>query len=304
MTTGNHVHHQQNRHAMRWSLAMGFVMLAGKSTAYWLTGSAAILSDAVESVIHIVAVGFAAFSLRLNQSPAGEDSPYGYGRIAFVSAGFEGGMISIAAVWIIVLAVQRLIAGPVVERLGLGTLMTLAASLVNLALGLYLVRTGRRNRSIILEANGKHVLTDSWTSFGVVAGLILVLLTRWAPLDPLVAIAVALNILWSAWALMRHSVRGLLDITDPQMASQLSANAAEVATSLGIVQHALRSRNTGQQIIADVHLLFPGEMPLTRAHELASQFEQALAERLDFPIEIVSHLESIEDHEPPICKQP
>jgi cation diffusion facilitator family transporter len=291
------INDRRNTNAMRWSLGIGILMLGGKSLAYWLTGSAAILSDALESVIHLAAVAFAAISLHLSQSPAKENSPYGYGRIAFVSAGFEGGMISIAAFGIIALAVQKWLAGLELEQLGRGTLITLAASLINLALGLYLVRTGRSTRSLILEANGKHVLTDSWTSFGIVFGLSLVLLTGWKPLDPLIAILVALNILWSAWGLMARSVRGLLDIVDPAVNAKLHAVAEQAATELGIQQHQLRPRDTGEQVIADVHLLFPRAMPLGQAHSLATEFERLLAQRVDFPIEIVSHLESIEDHD-------
>lgn len=282
--------------AMKLSLAVGVLMLAGKLTAYYLTGSAAILSDAAESVVHVVAVAFAAFSLWLSQKPAGARSPYGYERITFFSAGFEGGMIFIAAIWIIAAAVSKWRAGLHFEQLGLGTLLTFSASLINLGLGLYLVRTGKRTQSLILVANGKHVLTDSWTSFGVVAGLMLVLFTGWKPFDPLIAIAVALNIIWSAFVLIRTSVRGLLDLPDPDRAARLSAVVEHLAGELGIDYHRLRFRDTGQHVIVSLHLLFPKATPIGDAHELATQFEEVLADRLEFPVEVESHLESIEDH--------
>ena len=203
------------RFAMRLSLAFGVLMLVGKVGAYLLTGSAAILSDAAESVIHVVAVAFAAFSLRLSTRPADERFRYGYERITFFSAGFEGAMIILAAIFIIAAAVQKWLAGLQLQNLGMGALFVLAASLINAGLGWYLVRTGRRTHSLILEANGKHVLTDSWTSFGVVGGLALVLLTGWKPFDPLCAIAVAINILWSGGHLVWRSATGLMDYADP-----------------------------------------------------------------------------------------
>ncbi|HSP91569.1 MAG TPA: cation diffusion facilitator family transporter, partial [Vicinamibacterales bacterium] len=164
-----------NQFAMRLSLAVGVLMLLGKVSAYLLTGSAAILSDALESVIHVLAVGFAAFSLHLSAKPADRKFPYGYERIAFFSAGFEGALIVLAAVSIIWVAADKWVHGLEIERLGTGMLLVVAASVVNGALGWYLVRTGRRTGSIILEANGTHVLTDCWTSVGVVGGLCLVM---------------------------------------------------------------------------------------------------------------------------------
>jgi len=185
------------RFAMRISLGFGVLMVVGKMTAYFMTGSAAILSDAAESVIHVIAAAFAAFSLRLSTKPAKPGFLYGYERITFFSTGFEGAMIVLAAIFILYAAVEKWLAGLQLENLGAGTLVVLAAGALNAGLGWYLIRTGQRSHSIILEANGKHVLTDSWTSFGVVAGLGLVMLTRWKPFDPLVAIAVAINILWA-----------------------------------------------------------------------------------------------------------
>lgn len=162
------------RFAIRLSLVVGLLMMLGKLAAYFMTHSTAILSDATESVVHVVAVGFAAFSLRL----------YGYERITFFSAGFEGAMIILAAIAILVAAIQRWLAGLQLENLGMGTLLVLAAGVLNFSLGYYLLRVGRRTGSLILEADGKHVLADSWTSFGVVGGLVLVIVTHWNHLTP------------------------------------------------------------------------------------------------------------------------
>src|SRR5580658_5158498 len=158
------------RFAMRLSLAIGVMMLLGKTAAYFMTGSAAILSDFAESVVHVVAVAFATFSLRLSTKPAAPHFLYGYERITFFSAGFEGAMIVLAAVWILAATIQKWMAGLKLENLGSGVLLLLAAGALNAGLGWYLLQVGKRSHSLILEADGKHVLTDSLTSFGVVAG--------------------------------------------------------------------------------------------------------------------------------------
>ena len=168
---------------MRLSLIVGLAMLITKTRVYFLTHSAAIFSDAAESVVHVIAVGFAWFSLRLSTRSASPQFLYGYERITFFSAGFEGAMIVVAAIAILYESVQKWIAGLQLEHLGAGALLIMVAGLLNAGLGYYLLRTGRRTNSLILEADGKHVLTDSWTSFGVVGGLGLVLLTHWKPFD-------------------------------------------------------------------------------------------------------------------------
>lgn len=285
-----------NWFAIRLSLLFGLVMLGGKVAAYVLTGSTAILADAAESIIHVVAVGFAAFSLWLSFRPADARFSYGYERIAFFSAGFEGAMIVLAALSIIAAAAHNWITGIELESLGSGTALVAAAALVNAALGFYLVRTGRRNSSIILEANGKHVLTDSWTSAGVILGLILVMLTGWTVLDPMVAIAVAVNILWSGGRLLRRSVTGLMDYVDPGVRAAVAERLDRLASEAGVEYHRLRMRHTGQRLIVDVHLLLPFGMPLGDAHRHATNIEKGLDATLDGDIEVVTHLEAIEDH--------
>jgi cation diffusion facilitator family transporter len=287
---------RNRRFAMRLSLVVGLAMMVGKVAAYLLTGSAAILSDAAESVVHVVAVAFAAFSLWLSSRPANSKFLYGYERITFFSAGFEGAMIVLAAAVIIYAAIQKWLAGLRLEHLGMGALFVLAAGLINAALGWYLVRTGRRTHSLILEANGKHVLTDSWTSFGVVGGLCLVLLTGWKPFDPLCAIAVALNIVWSGGHLIWRSATGLLDYSDPEVGRTLRRRLDELCHQLGVQYHGLRFRTTGNRLLVEVHLLFPHETPVGDAHSIATQIEERLPEGLDVPAEVITHLESLEDH--------
>lgn len=284
------------RFAMRLSLAFGVLMLVGKLTAYFMTGSAAILSDAAESVIHVVAVAFAAFSLQLSARPAAPKFLYGYERIAFFSAGFEGAMIVLAAIFILYESIVKWMAGLRLENLGAGALLVLAAAILNAGLGWYLIRMGRRSHSLILEANGKHVLTDSWTSFGVVAGLGLVILTGWKPFDPLLAIAVAINILWTGGHLIWRSAVGLLDHSDPEVGREIRENLDAICGELGLQYHGVRFRTTGYRQIIEVHLLFPHAMAVGEAHRLATLLEERLTQKLSVPAEVFTHLESAEDH--------
>ncbi len=284
------------RFAILLSLIVGLLMMFGKLAAYFMTHSTAILSDATESVVHVVAVGFAAFSLRLSVKPADPRFLYGYERITFFSAGFEGAMIILAAIAILVAAIQRWLAGLQLANLGMGTLLVLAAGVLNLGLGYYLLHVGRRTGSLILEADGKHVLADSWTSFGVVTGLALVMVTHWKPLDPLVAIAVAVNILWSGGPLVWRSVVGLLDYSDPNTGRKIRQQLDKICSDLGITYHGVRFRTTGYRQIIEVHLLFPHGTPVGEAHRSATILEERLPTDLGIPAEIITHLESLDDH--------
>ena len=282
--------------AMRLSLIVGVLMLVGKVTAYFLTHSMAIFSDAAESVVHVVAVAFATFSLRLSTRPAKPQFLYGYERIAFFSAGFEGGMIIVAAIAILAEATHRWMTGLTLENLGAGTLLVLLAGMLNAGLGYYLLRVGRRANSMILEADGKHVLTDSWTSLGVVGGLVLVLLTHWKPFDPLIAIAVAINILWSGGSLVWRSAVGLLDYSDPKAGRMIRDRLDTICSELQIQYHGVRFRTTGYRHIVEVHLLFPEMTTVSKAHRLATTLEERLPTELGMPAEVITHLESLEDH--------
>jgi len=291
--------------AIRLSLGVGVLMFLGKTFAYYLTGSAAIFSDAAESVVHVAAVGFAAFSLWFSLKPADECHPYGHEKINFFSAGFEGAMIAIAAVFIIVSAVGKWMAGLHLERLGEGTLIVSGAALINGGLGWYLVRLGKRQGSLILEANGRHVLTDFYTSAGVIAGLCLTLGTGWLPFDPILAILVALNILWSGARLMRRAFAGLMDERDAELDEQVRGVLARTVPGGGIEYHGLRHRQMGSTVFIDVHLLFGEDVPLRLAHTQATWIEEQLAAAL-WPRQAVvtTHLECAQghgDHHPPLA---
>ena len=288
---------KQTKLAISLSLMVGILMLFMKMYAYLITGSAAILSDAAESVVHILAVSFAAFSLRLSLKPADEDHMYGHDRVSFFSAGFEGAMIVVAALYIIFESVHKWLGGLNLDNVDTGTQFIVIATVVNALLGWYLLRQGRKYHSIVLEANGKHVLTDSWTSLGVVVGLGLILITGWLPFDPIFAIFVATNILWTGGKLMRQSIGGLMDESDPQIVARINTVLQQETEKYRVEFHNLRNRNAGNKLLIEFHLLFREDMSLSRAHELATKIEQEIHNAFPMQTEIISHLEPPEELE-------
>ena len=283
--------------AMRLSLAVGFVMLGIKMGAYLLTGSAAILGDAAESIVHVAAVAFAAYSLWLAAQPADEDHRYGHSKIAFFSAGVEGALIILAAVFIIYVSIRRWIGGLEVAHIGSGVLLTFATVIINALLGWYLIRTGRRQQSLILIANGHHVLTDGWTSLGAIVGLGLVHLTGAAWWDPVCGLLMAGNILVSGYGLLWQSVSGLMDHADPELTRALDEALARETAQRGVTFHALRHRNAGQVHYVDVHFLFPDDITLREAHRIATDIERAVILGTVQKVHLTTHLECVGDHD-------
>lgn len=265
------------RPVMMASLVIAFLMLGGKTYAWVITGSAAILSDALESVVHLFATGFAAFSLWYSTQPADEQHPYGHGKVAYFSSGFEGALITIAALSIMFTAIQDIIRGPQIEQIGVGLLITGGLALVNLGLGWALVHTGKKHNSIVLRANGHHVLTDMWTSAGVIVGLFLVKWTGIVMLDPIVAIILALNIMWTAGKLMKDSWNGLMETADPEE-TRMIVDLLDEALEKDVIQgyHQLRHRRVHNRVWVEVHLLFPAGMSITHAHDESHRVEDAL----------------------------
>ena len=282
--------------SMSLSLWVGFLMLALKLGAYVITGSAAILSDAAESVVHVIAVGFAAYSLKVSYRPPDESHLYGHEKITFFSAGFEGAMIVLAACYIIYEAISKWMGGLSLEHLGLGAGLTGVAAVINAALGVYLLRVGKKQKSIVLEANGKHVLTDCWTSVGVLVGLGFTLRTGWLPWDPIFAILIAINIFFSGFGLIRKSIGGLMDAADPQVQKQLIDILEKQTQERGIEYHHLRHRSLGDLHWVDFHLLFPQDTTIRDAHRVATEIEKVIETTLEPGAHVTSHLEAIEDH--------
>lgn len=281
------------RRAMTASLLVSFLMLVGKLTATYVTGSTAILSDAAESVIHLFATGFAGFSLWYAATPPDPEHPYGHGKVAYFASAVEGALILIAAVGIAWTAVHDLVSGPEFQRLDVGITLIGGLTLINLALGHYLIRTGHRTNSLVLVSNGQHVMTDMWTSLGVVVGVGLVWMTGLRWLDPAVGLLVAGNILWTATSLLRRSVYGLMDEADPEATKALLdelVTAGEEDLIAGF--HQVRHRRSGDQVWIEYHLMFPGDMSIHEAHARAHRVEDRITTLFpDDEVHVTAHLE-------------
>jgi cation diffusion facilitator family transporter len=271
------------------SAIVGTILLAAKWIAYQLTGSTAIFSDALESIVNVVAALFALGSLVFAGRPADRNHPYGHGKIEFFSAAFEGGLIAFAAVVIVFEAVRDLVTGVVLAQLDLGLAITAGAGVANLGLGVFLVRAGRRHDSLTLVADGQHVLSDFWTSVGVVIGLFLVRLTGLPWFDPVVALLVGLNLAWTGLRLVRHAAGGLLDEEDTRLISKLLA-ALNASAAPGIIRvHNLRAMRVGKFTHVDAHLVVPEFWTVERAHEVADAFEKQVMASGGIEGEIVFH---------------
>ncbi|HJZ92872.1 MAG TPA: cation diffusion facilitator family transporter [Gemmataceae bacterium] len=265
-----------------------------KTLAFLLTGSVGLLSDALESGINLLAAATAYFSLYYSARPADATHTYGHEKIEFFSSGLEGLLIMIAGGVTAWIAIRRLITPAELTDLGVGTAIALGASVVNLGVGLLLVRVGRRHHSIVLEADGKHLLTDVWTSVGVVAGLIVVWTTGIVRLDPIIAIMVGANIVFTGLRLIRRSVDGLMDHALPAAEQEQLREVIRRHTPAGTAFHALRTRQAGARKFADFHLLVPGRMSVREAHDLGMRVEKELRATLPH-VEVTIHIEPIED---------
>lgn len=283
--------YEEQKRVMNLSLAAAIVLLGAKVTAAIVTGSSAIYSDAAESVVHLLAVAFAAWALRLAYKPADETHHFGHDKVSFLSAGFEGAMISAAAVLIFYEAIRQMIFGINIENLGFGVIVTAAAAAINLALGLSLLAVGKRNGSPLLRANGHHVLTDVWSSVAVLVALGLYQSTGWAYWDPIAAMLAALNIVRVGVKLIRESLGGLLDETDPKTEKQICDLLDRETGSRGLSYHNFRHRHSGRTHWVEFHLVFDNDLTVGLAHEAATEIEASVADLLKPDGRVISHLE-------------
>ena len=274
------------------SIAAALVTMALKTVAYLLTGSVGLLSDAVESIVNLVGV-MALAMLRIAARPD-QDHAFGHAKAEYFSSGVEGSLILVAAASITLAAVRRLMAPQPLEQVGLGLAVSVGASLVNLAVALLLLRVGRQRRSITLEANAHHLLTDVWTSVGVLVGVGAVAWTGWQRLDPLVALAVAANIVWTGVSIVRRSALGLMDTALP-VEDVSRARAVLLTYEQGGVQfHALRTRQAGARSFVSMHVLVPGDWTVQQGHDLLERVERDLRRALP-DATVFTHLEPLED---------
>lgn len=281
----------EQKKVMNLSLVAAIVLLGAKVTAAVVTGSSAIYSDAAESVVHFLAVCFAAWALRLAYKPADETHHFGHDKVSFLSAGFEGAMISAAALLIFYEAVRQMIFGVKIENLGFGVAVTAAAAGINLVLGLSLVAVGKRTGSPLLKANGHHVLTDVWSSAAVLVALGLYKTTGWVWWDPLAAMLAALNILRVGFILIRESLGGLLDEADPAMEKKIRDLLDAEVSKRGLSYHNFRHRHSGRTHWVEFHLVFDDALTVGEAHVAATAIEASVAEMLHPDGRVISHLE-------------
>lgn len=276
------------------SIAAAVVTIALKTGAYLLTGSVGLLSDAAESVVNLVAAVIALIALTVAAKPADANHHYGHGKAEYFSAAIEGLMIFVAAAFIIVSAIQRLIDPEPLESLGIGLLITVIATAVNAAVGLLLIRVGDQHRSATLVADGKHLMTDVWTSAGVIVGVGLVAVTGWLPLDALVAIAVAINILVTGARLVWSSSSALLDaaMTPDDVATVVAVLDRHRSDTVDF--HGLQTRESGRTRFVSVHVLVPGAWSVQQAHDLVEVVEDDLCAALEH-LEVTTHVEPRED---------
>ncbi len=294
---------KQRLSMMALAVCVSSLLMALKFYSFWLTGSTAILSDALESIINVVASGFALWSVFLASKPPDVVHPYGHGKIEFFSVGFEGALIVLAAGGIFWEALPGIVAPRALPQLDLGLIILLATALVNVWLGKSLIRTGERTRSMAISADGKHILTDVYTTAGVLIGLFLVRQTGWYFLDGAVACIVAANILFIGARLVFESSARLMDAYDPELLDRISEIIAQHRKPEWIDVHRLRAWRSGRQIYIDFHLILPRELSLEDAHREVMGIEQLLKTQLPGVGDAMIHAEPCIGPECRICMQ-
>ena len=268
--------------------------IALKFGAYFVTDSIGLLSDAVESLVNLVAAGTALFALWYSTRPVDRSHNYGHQKIEFFSAAIEGALILVAAVSIIWFSVQRLITPRPIESISIGLFIAIFASLINLLLARAMLRVARQHESVVLEADGQHLMTDVWTTVGVVGALIVASVTGWQWIDPIVGLLVAANIIRIGFGLLRSSFDGLMDRAIPLEQEQQIRLAIEQLLPPDVTYHALRTRRAGSHRAVDLHLLVPGAQRVRDAHHLSKRIEDTISDV--FPgTETVIHIEPVED---------
>ncbi len=276
------------------SIGAAVITIALKTIAYLLTGSVGLLSDALESLVNLVGAMMALAMLTIAARPADEDHTYGHSKAEYFSSGVEGTLILIAAISIVITAIPRLITPKPLEQVGLGLGVSVVASLVNLIVALILLKAAKKYNSITLEADAQHLMTDVWTSVGVLAGVGLVALTGWERLDPIVAFLVAANIIWSGVRIVRMSALGLMDTALSIEELNKLQKILKPYTHSGIEYHALRTRQSGSRQFVSFHVLVPGKWSVQRGHRLLESIEADIRHAMP-SVTVFTHLESLND---------
>lgn len=277
------------------SIGAAVATIALKFGAYFLTGSVGLLSDAIESLVNLAGAIVALVMLTIAARPADDEHVYGHSKAEYFASVTEGILILGAAIGIISTAVQRLLYPKAIEQLGLGLFVSIAASLINLVVARILLKAGKERQSISLEADARHLMTDVWTSVGVIGGVAIAGFTGLNLLDPIVAILVALNIIWTGMQLVRRSVSGLMDEALPESEQKLIRDVMTKYREKGVNFHALRTRQAAARRFMSVHVLVPGEWTVHDAHHIAEDFEKDIHAALGGMLTVLTHLEPLED---------
>lgn len=277
------------------SIGAAVATIALKSAAYFLTGSVGLLSDAIESFVNLAGAVMALVMLIIAARPADEDHVYGHSKAEYFASVTEGILILGAAIGIVITAVPRLMAPRPLEQLGVGLVVSIAASTINFVVSRILLNAGRKRQSISLEADAQHLMTDVWTSIGVIGGVALAGFTGWHILDPIVAILVALNIIWTGFQLVRRSVSGLMDTALPDPEQRIIQEVMEKYRAQGVNFHALRTRQAAARRFMSVHVLVRGDMTVHDAHHIVEDFENDIRTALGGVVTVFTHLEPAED---------
>ncbi len=280
---------------LRFSVAAAVLTIALKTGAWAVTGSVGLLSDAAESVVNLVAAIVALTVVHFASRPPDEDHAYGHDKADYFSAGFEGGLILLAAGTIAFSAVDRLFNPQAVDDIAVGVTVSAVASVINLLMARRLIRVGAQHGSVVLEADGQHLMTDVWTSAGVIIGVIAVVLTGWNTLDPIIALVVAANIVVTGTRLVKRSANGLMDrALEPDELGRIEG-ALKQLSSHEVQFHALRTRRAGRRAFVSVHVLVPGDWTVQRGHDFAEVVEATLGRELTGFCSVFTHLEPLDD---------
>jgi cation diffusion facilitator family transporter len=278
------------------SIGAAIATISLKTAAYFLTGSVGLLSDAIESLVNLAGAVMALFMLLIAARPADESHLYGHSKAEYFASLVEGILILTAAVGIFSTAINRLLHPAKLEQLGIGLGISVAASVINFIVARILLNQGKKRNSISLEADAHHLMTDVWTSGGVIAGVAIAGLTGWSILDPLLAMAVALNIVWTSFQLTSRSVSGLMDAALPESELMTIEQVMVSYREKGVDFHALRTRQAAARRFVSVHMLVPGKWTVHDAHHIAEDFESDIREALGGVVTVFTHLEPAEDH--------
>lgn len=292
----------RSRRIAMLALCVGVILMAVKFVAYWLTDSAAVLSDALESIVNVFASGFALFSIMLSARPPDSSHPYGHGRVEFFSAGLEGMLIVVAAVAIFWHAVPRLFAPQALSQLSEGIALVATAGAANALTGWYLWRVGHRIQSPALSADGKHLLSDSYTSAGILLGMLLVWITGWYILDAIVALGVAASILIMGSGLLREAVARLMDQADPSLLKPIVDALQRRRQTAWIDVHCLRAWRSGARLHVDFHLTLPRYWNLQRCHEVIEEVEGVIHDSQPGQGDVIVHLDPCQPKDCVFCR--